>query len=48
MDFIFCQFSEVNILKSGNVVPTVFISTPDAMNMGVKYQAVCLQSISPG
>ena len=37
MDFTFCQFSQVDILKSDNVVP----SMPDDMNMGVENQAVC-------
>ena len=42
MDFTFCHFSEIDILKSGNVIPNfIFISTPDEMNMGVENQAVC-------
>ena len=41
MDLTFCQFSQVYILKSGNVVPNSFISTPGEMNMGVENQAVC-------
>ena len=43
MDFSFCQFSEVDIHKLGDVVPIpiVFISTPDEMNMGVENPAVC-------
>ena len=42
MDFTFCHFSQVDILKSGNVIPnTFFISTLDETNMGVENQAVC-------
>ena len=41
MDFTFCHFSQVDILKSGNVIPTLFISTSDEINMGVENQAVC-------
>ena len=40
MDFTFCQFSQIYILKSGNAVPNNFISTPGEMNMGVENQAV--------
>ena len=41
MGFTFCQFSEVDILESGNVVPNSFISTPDEINMAVENQTVC-------
>ena len=49
MDFTFCQFSQIDILKSGNVVPSSFhFITPDEMNMGVENQTVCFKSISHG
>ena len=41
MDFTFCQFSQVYIIKSGNVVPNSFHLYADEMNMEVENQAVC-------
>ena len=48
MGFTFCHFSEVDILKSGNVVPNSFHFYADEMNMGVEKQGVCFLIDFPG
>ena len=38
MDFTFCQCSQIDTLRLGNVVPNSFIFRLDEMNMGVENQ----------
>ena len=41
MDFTFCQFSQVDILKSGNVIPNSLYFYARWMNMEMENQGVC-------
>ena len=48
MDFTVCQFSQVDILKSGNVVPNSFHFYARNEYGSGKSSGVCFKSISPG